>query len=186
MNRPGPGPRPTRRTGSKGLRLGNGLLLCTLLLPAGAAVGQGLEEDFGRWESNLRHCRIVFATGDAPQTPPTGCRLVRLDQQLAGLLTVRFLQPAGNSLLRDRQLVFTGVLAEGSTAMRCRSGRCEPRWPLQLRVSAVGEAGFDASGMTAGLTSARIAGGNCLLEDGRLRCEASAAAGRQWKVEATP
>lgn len=145
-------------------------------------------EDFGRWERNLRRCRIVGTSTHQAQTPPpqTTCRVLRLDQQMEGLLTVRFLQPGSTGTFVDRQLVFAGVLEEGSRGMQCQASRCEPRWPLRLRVSAVGQAGSSAATAAMGLTTAQLASGHCQLDGRAFRCEAVGPEGQQWQAEASP
>lgn len=152
--------------------------------PLGARELSG--DDFGRWERSLRRCSIVTPSGTGPVPPPASCRLLRLDQQMQGLLSVRFLEPGGDGSFLDRQLVFAGVLAEGSAAMACHRSRCEPRWPVRLRVSAVGQAGFGDGSAALGLTRAELASGQCLLDDRGFRCEATGPEGRQWRVDAAP
>jgi len=164
--------------------LGLVLALDVLRTPLGARGRPG--EDFGRWETALRRCRVITPSGTGPVPPPASCRLVRLDQQMEGLLSVRFLQPGGDNSFVDRQLVFAGVLAEGSAAMVCQRSRCEPSWPVRLRVSAVGQAGFGDGEAALGLTRAELASGQCLLDERSFRCEATGPEGRQWRVDAAP
>lgn len=181
-----------RRLGLLKLRPGPSSLAGLILLlalgvrwaPLGAQERPG--DDFGRWERTLRRCSVVTPSGTGPVPPPASCRLLRLDQQMEGLLSVRFLQPGGDSSFLDRQLVFAGVLAEGSPAMACERSRCEPRWPVRLRISAVGQAGFGDGEAALGLTRAELASGQCLLDDRAFRCEATGPDGRQWRVDAAP
>jgi hypothetical protein len=174
--------RRTCRGGQAGLAL-----LLALTGPWAALEAQGLPgEDFGRWEGNLGRCRLVSTSSQAPPQPPTTCRRLRLDQQMEGLLTVRFLQPGGTGAFLDRQLVFAGVLAEGSRGMLCRNSLCEPRWPLRLRVSAVGQAGFGEAMAGLGLTRAQLASGHCQLQARDFRCEAVGPDGQRWQAEASP
>ncbi|MBD2548846.1 hypothetical protein H6G65_04490 [Microcystis elabens FACHB-917] len=181
-----------RRLGLLKLRPGPAALVgLTLLLaldisraPLGAQDMPG--DDFGRWERSLRRCSVITPSVTGPAPPPASCRLLRLDQQMQGLLSVRFLQPGGQGSFLDRQLVFAGVLAEGSPSMACRRSRCEPRWPLRLRVSAVGQAGFGDGSAALGPTRAELASGQCLLDERAFRCEATGPEGRQWRVEAAP
>jgi hypothetical protein len=154
--------------------------------PLGAR-GELSGDDFGRWERPLRRCSVITPSGTTgPVPPPASCRLLRLDQQMEGLLSVRFLQPGGDNAFLDRQLVFAGVLAEGSAPMACQRSRCEPRWPVRLRVSAVGQAGFGDGEAALGLTRAELASGQCLLDARSFRCEATGPEGRQWRVDAAP
>ena len=162
-------------------------MLLTLAGPWATLEAQGLAgEDFGRWEGSLRQCRLVSTSSQTPPQPPASCRLLRLDQQMEGLLTVRFLQPGGTGALLDRQLVFAGVLAPGSKGMQCQASRCEPRWPLRLQVSTVGQAGFGEATAAMGLTKAQLASGHCQLDARALRCEAVGPEGRKWQAEASP
>jgi len=163
------------------------MLLLAIGAPLAAMQAQELPgEDFGRWESSLRRCRIVSTSSQSRQQPPASCRLLRLDQLMEGLLSVRFLQPGGNGSFLDRQLVFAGVLAEGSTGLQCQRSRCEPSWPLRLQVSAVGQAGFGDATAALGLTRAQLATGHCLLDGRSFRCEAIGQEGQQWRAEASP
>ena len=162
-------------------------MLLTLAGPWATLEAQELAgEDFGRWEGSLRQCRLVSTSSQTPPQPPASCRLLRLDQQMEGLLTVRFLQPGGTGAFLDRQLVFAGVLAPGSKGMQCQASRCEPRWPLRLQVSAVGQAGFGEATAAMGLTKAQLASGHCQLDARALRCEAVGPEGRKWQAEASP
>ncbi|MEA5441398.1 hypothetical protein [Cyanobium gracile] len=165
----------------------SGLLLLALTGPWTALEAQDLSgEDFGRWEGGLRRCRIVSTSSqDSPQQP-ISCRVLRLDQQMEGLLTVRFLQPGGSGAFVDRQLVFAGVLAEGTRGMQCQASRCEPRWPLRLQVSAVGQAGFGEATPALGLTRAQLASGHCQLDGRTFRCEAVGQEGQRWQAEGSP
>ena len=165
----------------------SGLLLVALTGPWAPLVGQELRgEDFGRWEGGLRRCRIASTSRQASQQQTSSCRVLRLDQQMEGLLTVRFLQPAGSGTFLDRQLVFAGVLEEGTRGMPCQASRCEPRWPLRLRVSAVGQAGFGEAAAALGLTRAQLASGHCQLDGRAFRCEAVGSQGERWQAEAAP
>jgi hypothetical protein len=170
---------------ARGSSTGLALLLATLLLaPLGARELPG--DDFGRWERTLQGCRILGTAIGPPPPAPSSCRLLRLDQQIEGLLTVRFLQPGGGGPFLDRQLVFAGVLEEGSPGMRCRQSRCEPKWPLRLRVSAMGQTGYGGMSASMALPRAQLASGLCRLEAMAFRCEAASSAGEQWRAEAFP
>jgi hypothetical protein len=160
-------------------------VLGAVLLPLSLAAQERPGDDFGRWERTLRRCRIHRSPGDAQGSATETCRLLRLDQQMEGLLTVRFLQPGGMDSFLNRQLVFAGVLEEGSAGMHCRGSRCEPQWPLRLRVSAVGQAGYGPVAPPVGLPRAELASGHCELEARAYRCEATTER-RQWRVEAGP
>ncbi len=160
--------------------------MAATLLMAPLRAGSLPGEDFGRWQRTLRRCRIQRATAGVSSASHASCRLLRLDQQMEGLLTVRFVQPDGGDALLDRQLVFAGVLEEGSAGMHCLRSHCEPRWPLQLRVSAVGQSGFRAMNSAMQLARAQLATGRCLLEARKFRCDATSAEGDLWEAEASP
>jgi hypothetical protein len=165
-------------------------LLLAVLFSAGAAP-TAADENVGRWQQGLRRCRIQITTAaEAAATNPSGtshsCSSLRLDQLLEGLLTVRLVSVAGAGSRPTQQLVFAGVLAEGSRAMRCSDGRCKPRLPLRMQVSAVAQNGFDPRGLALGLPASHLARGECLLERRRLRCNAtrSGSAGLAWTADA--
>lgn len=149
-------------------------------------------ENVGRWQQGLRSCRIVIAAapmaadGAAASAASSshGCSTLRLDQLLEGLLTVRLVSSTTGGSRPSQQLVFAGVLSEGSRPMRCSEGRCRPRWPLRLLVSAVAQNGFDPRGLALGLPASHLARGECLLERRRLRCSASDSGGLAWSASA--
>jgi hypothetical protein len=167
---------------SLGLAAGLALLApLALALPARGSAGL---EDFGRWATQLQQCRV--AQSSAANQPGTAwpCQLLRLDQQMQGLLTVRFVALATASQPASRELVVAGMLETGSRPMRCRQGRCDPRWPMQLRVSAVAPGGVDSRGLAVGVPQARVARGQCLLEKRRARCQAGEPGGQRWEASA--
>ncbi|MEB3331490.1 MAG: hypothetical protein VKI83_03225 [Synechococcaceae cyanobacterium] len=137
--------------------------------------------DFGRWEMPISNCQLARQGDAVAAIGPQRCLRVRLDQQLPGLLSIRFMAPAAAARPTEAQLVFAGVLEPGSPAMRCRDGACAPRGTMRLQVSAVAETGLNPQGT---LLQAQLARGQCLWEEGRLRCEASAPNGASWRAEA--
>ena len=145
--------------------------------PAGE--GPQPDEDFGRWERNAPVCDIelVETQGRAPER--LACRSVRLDQQLAGLLSVRFLPAAQGEAATAQQLLFAGVLLAGSQPMRCRDSRCEPSWPIRVQVSALAT----SNARTLGLPLARVVQGSCSLETRWVLCQARDREGRRWKAQ---
>ena len=150
------------------------------LLPQGqAARGQPPpEDDFGRWEQRLLHCRIQLQEPGRQETH--SCASLRLDQQLAGLLSLRFLQDQRGAGTAAARLVLAGVLQPESRPMRCRDGACSPQLPLRLQVSAIARSGLNA----LELPQARVARGSCRLEGRRALCEASDSEGSRWRIEA--
>lgn len=137
------------------------------------------DEDFGRWERSAQACDIelVETQGRAPER--LACRSVRLDQQLAGLLSVRFLPAAQGEAAMAQQLLFAGVLVSGSQPMRCRESRCEPSWPIRVQVSALATSNTS----TLGLPLARVVQGSCSLEAKWVLCQARDREGRRWKAQ---
>lgn len=151
-----------------------------LLSQAGsrAADPASLPEDFGRWERAARACDIQMQAPGEVTRSRFSCSNVRLDQQVAGLLSLRLLPVASGRGMTAARVVFAGVLQPGSRPMRCREGRCDPIWPLMLQVNAV--AG-DGSG-SFGVLQARIAQGACRLERRQAACLARDSEGRQWQA----
>ena len=168
-------------------RLAAPLLVATLFSAGAATTAAG--ENVGRWQQGLRRCRIQITTAaEASPTNASGtshsCSSLRLDQLLEGLLTVRLVSVAAAESRPSQQLVFAGVLAEGSRAMRCNDGRCRPQLPLRMQVSAVAQNGFDPRGLALGLPASHLARGECLLERRRLRCSATGSGGLAWSAAA--
>ena len=153
------------------------------LRPADEAPGNAAGNDgFGRWDMPISACQLKRQSGDAATEPPLRCQRVRLDQQLPGLLSIRFITPASPQLPTDRQMVFAGLLQPGSAAMQCHDGSCEPRGAMRLQVSAVAETGFQPQGT---LLQAQLARGQCQWQERHLRCEAASPNGARWWAEAS-
>jgi hypothetical protein len=149
------------------------LLVGGIASPAGA---EGLLEPasnptphFGRWEKRTRSCRIKHQRGRTPGAVQ-GCLGLKLEQQEEGLLSVRFLHRVEGSALVERHLLFAGFVERGRS-MRCQEGRCTPRPPLELLVTVMATARFDAQGLAQGLPESQLAKGHCRLEKSRIRCE---------------
>lgn len=180
------------------------LTLFSLIPPAVRAQPSEEDLDFGRWEATVTRCRLGITPAGSKPKPvrqpaaapsgaallrpggeePEDCRTVRLDQQAAGLLTLRFIASGAGSRFASRQLTFAGVLEPGSVPMRCDEGRCEPQGILRVRISAVAQSGFDARGLALGLPQASLARGSCLVEGKSLRCQAEGGLGERWRAEA--
>ena len=150
----------------------------------------------------MKQCQLHLARRAAPLRD---CVDLQLEQQQAGLLSVRFLaasepsrdnrsagsQASGGTMGSGTQrpqseaVVFAGLLAAGQPPMHCgRDGRCEPRLPLRLQVSMVAQASYDGLGLATGLPRAGLAKGHCQLMNGLVRCEAGNASGERWLAEA--
>lgn len=136
------------------------------------------EDDFGRWERSAQQCEIQIE--EQPESPPERlpCSGVRLDQQLAGLLSIRFLPAGQERSVPSHQLLFAGVLRPGSQPMRCRDSRCEPSWPVRVQLSALATTNV----RTLGLPQARVVQGSCSLESARVICTARDREGGRWQA----
>ena len=146
----------------------------------------GLAGGFGRWQSRAHPCH--FATSAPRRTPasqPRQCQLVRLEQNLEGLLSVRFLADGSDRQLGAEQLLFAGVLDSGQRPMRCNpDGRCSPRWPTRLVVANVATARFDGRGLATSVPQTMLARGHCELMRSQVRCKAENDAGESWSAQA--
>ncbi len=159
-----------------------GLLLATAAL-AGLLAGRltARAEGFGRWASPTRQCDLQINRREQ------NCQALRLDQNLAGLLTVRFLVEADGSRTMAEELLFVGQLQAGQPAMRCSvDGQCEPQWPTRLLVSTVADSRYDDRGLIMGLPQTHLVQGSCVLERDRVLCDASSREGGSWIAEAAP
>jgi hypothetical protein len=114
-----------------------------------------------------------------------GCISFRLDQQMRGLVSVRFESRKREASHSMGRLVFAGVLEGGSQPMSCREGRCKPQLPMRFQVSAVAESDVDHLGLAAGLPRSYLAQGHCSVETPRIRCMAKTLEGMEWSVDAT-
>ncbi len=137
------------------------------------------EGGFGRWQSSTRSCSRNLA--GAPQG---NCQLVQLDQQLEGLLTVRFIAPGAQKDSLN-QLIVVGLLQPSSQPLACRQGRCQPSGSLSTLVRTVSERSFDGRGLAQGLPKAWLASGSCRFEPSSVRCEASSPSGDHWQATAS-
>ena len=137
--------------------------------------------DFGRFSERLVRCSV-----SAPGNPsnPRACGRLRIDQNLQGVLSVRFSLNSTSERYGGEDLVFAGLLHAGSEPMACRGdGRCQPRFPVQLSVNAIASGLFDRRGLAASLPRARVARGQCRIEAVRASCEATGHDGERWRAE---
>jgi hypothetical protein len=135
-------------------------------------------ESFGRWEHQVNSCKLLHQSADQRGVQPSKeCLMLRLEQNIEGLLTARF-------LAAGEVVVFAGALAKGQQPMRCnQEGVCKPQWPTQLEVSTVASGKLEPSGLPAGLPQARLARGNCVIEHNKIECQALASDGEQWRAQ---
>jgi hypothetical protein len=163
------------------------MLLATLmaLSAAGSAARDPGEaaEGVGRWEQPLGRCRLERLT-PAPQR--LSCRRLRVNQQLPGLLSLRFLAADAGPGKGVGQLVFAGVLEPGSQPLQCQRLRCRPAGALRLRVSAMAANGGPEEPMASSLPRSQLAQGRCDLHPKRFWCQARGADGEEWQVVAEP
>ena len=138
----------------------------------------GRDGGFGSWQSGTRSCSRNLAGA-----PPSHCQQVQLDQQLEGLLTVRFIAPGAQKDSLN-QLIVVGLLQPNSAPLVCQQGLCQLAGPLNTLVSTVSERSFDGRGLAEGLPKAWLASGSCRFEGRSLRCEAAAADGQRWQANA--
>ncbi|MFQ6538890.1 MULTISPECIES: hypothetical protein [Aphanothece] len=154
--------------------------LLGVLAPASA-------EGYGRWEAETNTCtlRTEAQAPDSGARPQT-CRAIRLEQNLEGMLTVRFLSTGVAEDVAVEQLIFVGQLATGQEPMRCnREARCDPQWPTSLTVTTVAASRYSPRGLLISLPRTHLARGSCRLEERQLRCEArSTSGGASWEAEA--
>ena len=176
------------------------LLLLLVLLSAPLPLGlplraQGAVDDFGRWEKEVRRCQLGMGPGGAvlpervvpsgrglspARVASLGCETVRLDQQLPGLLSVRFFSRGQGPGPSKRLLMFAGILERGSPSMACRAGSCGWSSPMRLRVSALAELGLSELGGTTSLPTTRLVQGNCQIQPQRIRCQAQMEGEGSW------
>ncbi len=165
------------------LVMGLGCVLTWIgIQPAGMAGG------FGRWQSRASQCSVqsLLASKSSVRQSRT-CQVVRLEQNLEGLLSVRFLADADGSgpQLGAVQVLFAGVLESGQQPMRCGpDGRCMPRWPTRVLVASVAAASFDQRGLATSVPHTLLARGRCEVMRNRVRCQAQNDAGDSWSAQA--
>ncbi len=142
-------------------------------------VPAGRDGGFGSWQSGTRSCSRNLA-----ESPPSNCQQVQLEQQLEGLLTVRFIAPGAQKDSLN-QLILVGLLQPNSPPLVCLQGHCQLAGPLSTVVSTVSERSFDGRGLAQGLPKAWLASGSCRVEGRSVRCEAAAADGQRWQATAS-
>lgn len=162
-------------------RRGTPLLSAALLIPLlGLLPGRASGEGFGRWQTSTSRCSLQ--RGNTEARP---CQELRLEQNLSGLLSVRFLSDGSTGLLAEEQLLFAGLLEQNQPAMVCdRQGKCKPQWPTGLAVATVGDSRFNERGLAIGIPQAYLARGRCTLEQRRIQCQAQGRDGQHWSAEA--
>ncbi len=142
----------------------------------------------GRWDTKLNQCKLVHGWLGLPQQlqQRQSCVRLRLEQNQAGLLSVRLLNPAAQQQFGLQTLVFGGLLAGSQEPMRCNNdGDCKPQWPIDLEVATVASSLFNDQGQSNTLPVGHLARGSCRLERQRLSCEARDQEGRFWEAKAS-
>jgi hypothetical protein len=136
--------------------------------------------DFGRYSERLVRCNV---TTSRVRKYWRYCGQLRIQQHIDGLMSIRF-SLGGNDRSSNEDLVFAGVVSNGSKSMACKGdGRCEPRFPLTLQVSAISTAIFDRNGLAITLPMGLVARGSCRIETLRARCEATDMDGASWSAD---
>lgn len=159
------------------------LVVLTAVLASGRAGArdQPPELDFGRFSEKLVRCSI---SAPGSQRNLRSCGRLRIEQNLVGVMSVRFSLSSSGGRYSSEDLVFAGMLSEASEPMACRGdGRCEPRFPVQLSVNAIASSLYTRQGLAATLPRARIARGQCRIEAVRASCEATGRNGERWSAE---
>lgn len=167
-----PSDRPSHRPSAAGQRLTRQAWIAAGLIGLSLSVLATAKADgagFGRWESRLRQCSL-----EAASRPERSCAHLRLEQPVAGLLSVRFVGPGSRERPGSEEVVFAGDLHALQPPLSCDAeGRCQaPRTPLRVRVRMVAWAGFDDRGLVETLPQSRLAQGECLIERMQVRCDA--------------
>jgi hypothetical protein len=149
------------------------------------------DQDFGWWSGTLIGCRLTntaaSSAGEASSVSPEPsehCDRLRLDQQIQGLMRISFLWSKPMKYGDSGKLVFVGLLEGDSKPMRCRQGRCQPQWPMRLRVSVVAQARFGPLGLATDLPATRLARGHCHVDYPKIHCRATSPDGHHWWAEA--
>ena len=147
---------------------------------AGPAAAAPRQEAFGRWQPALPGC-----TRNLAGAQPGACAAVLVDQRSAGVYRVSWAGRGGSGGSGGAALLaFVGVLAPASEPMACRQGICQLERSITLSLSSVSQSEFDPRGVASGLPSAWPVSGTCLLEPGRIRCEARSLTGETWQASA--
>lgn len=158
-------------------------LAAGLLLGAVPSEGreQGQAVDFGRFSEKLVRCNL---STPAAQRSLRACGRLRIEQNLEGVISVRFSVSGSSERYSSEDLVFAGILSNRSEPMTCRGdGRCQPRFPVELSVNAIATGLYDRRGLAAALPRARLARGQCRIEAVRASCEATEQDGQRWRAE---
>lgn len=146
-----------------------------------SAENTGDSTGFGRFSKPLTRCTVSTS---GHQHQGERCGVLRLEQNLEGILSVRFSLDDSQGHFRDRDLVFAGMLSPDSHPMTCsQDGRCTPQFPVQLQVQAMASGVYDSKGMAAGLPRAWLARGQCIVGSKKARCEAVDNQGARWSAE---
>lgn len=164
------------------LSLGLVIGIPTLAIPDARAKEQG--DDFGWWNSRLSSCSVVRISPSDRERRSVECLGLRLDQQIRGLISLSFAFQQAEGRLSTGKVVFAGVLEGDSQPMRCGQGRCEPRFPIWVQVSAVAQSGFEDQGVATALPRSYLVRGHCSVQAPRIRCQATSMDGTEWHSDA--
>lgn len=175
--RSGPSPHQRRLGLAAGLVGALGWLCCQVSGHAGG---------FGRWQAQVQQCSIQGGSAvSRPGWQARRCQVVRLEQNLEGLLSVRFLSDGSGVEHGAEHLLFAGVLEQDQRPMHCSAdGRCRPSWPTRLVVATLSASRFDGRGLPTGVPRTQLVQGECEVTRAVVRCEARNAAGDAWSAQA--
>ena len=160
------------------------LVLLLGLTPVGMAPRAAFSEGFGRWETALRRCQLLWAREGNKPAQQSECQDMRLDQSIEGMLRVRFINTAPASRSASEEMVFVGLLHNQDRPMRCQQATCTPQWPMHLVLQSVTAQRFDGRGLAEHLPQVQLAQGRCLLEADQVQCEAQVDRGHRWRARA--
>lgn len=142
-------------------------------------------DDFGLWKGSLNTCSVVRVSHPHGQRQPMECNSFRLNQQIRGIISVRFESWKGVNNHNIGKLVLAGVLEEKSLSMRCRQGRCQPQFPIKLQISALAESYENDLGLASKVPHSYLARGYCQIEISRVHCVAKTLDGIEWSADAS-
>jgi len=142
------------------------------------------DTSFGRWESELRHCKLSWPREASLGAQVSSCLSVRLDQTIEGMLRVRFINASNGGRFASEELTFVGLLLKQDQPMQCSKGLCRPQWPMRLQVQGVATRRFDQRGVALRLPLNQLAQGSCQLHATNLNCKAFDPSGLRWTAVA--
>ena len=158
-------------------------MLSLALLPATSLAADAPPTGFGRWETTLRRCQVAQQNSATVSPYQGSCLNLRLNQNIEGLLTVRFLINTDRSGREaSGQMTFAGLLWHQDQPMQCSQGQCKPQWPMRVQVHTVASSAIGHGAFASQLPQARLARGTCTLEAHVVKCMAKGLAGDSYEA----